>query len=127
MEIKSIIAGCLFKVVRVCIGKTVFEIHKDYRDNENAAAIEKEAKARGKYLNQRAEADTIIALGIEPTMLSTEQPKTILLPLKLRSDSPIPTLKAKQFSAYIKWKDCQPPPAPVSSETIPTWRQAKSR
>ena len=113
MEINSIIAGRLFKVVSVCIGKTVFEIHKDYRDNENAAAIEKEAQARETYLNQRAAADNIIALGIEPTMLSSEQLKTILLPLKLRSDIPMPTLKAERLAAYKKWKDRLPPPAPL--------------
>ena len=46
-------------------------------------------------------------------MLSSEQPKTIRLPLKLRSDVPMPTLKAKRFTAYMKWKDRQPPPAQV--------------
>ena len=57
--------------------------------------------------------DTIIVLGIEPTILSFEQLKTIRLPLKLRSEGPMPTLKSKLFAAYMKWKDCQSPPAPV--------------
>ena len=113
VESKSIIAGRLFKAGSVRIGKTLFGIQKENRDNENAATIEKEVQARETYLNQRAAAYAIIDLGIEPTMLSSEQLKTILLPLKLRSDDPMPTLKAKQFTAYMKWKYRQPPPAPV--------------
>ena len=46
-------------------------------------------------------------------MLSTEQPKTILLPLKLRSDGLMPTFKDEQLSVYMKWKDRPPPLAPV--------------
>ena len=38
---KSITAGCLFKAGIVRIGTTVFEIQKENRDNENAAAVEK--------------------------------------------------------------------------------------
>ena len=49
-------------------------------------------------------------------MLSSEQLKTILLPLKLRSDGPMPISKAKRFAAYMKWKDRQPPLAPVREE-----------
>ena len=46
-------------------------------------------------------------------MLSSEQLKTILLPLKLRSDGLMPTLKVNQLAAYTKCKYCPPPPAPV--------------
>ena len=64
--------------------------------------------------------DTIIVLGIEPTILSFEQLKTIRLPLKLRSEGPMPILTAKLFAAYIKWKDRHPPPAPVRAAAAHT-------
>ena len=93
--------------------KKGFQIQKESRDDENAAAIRKEAQARETHLIYWAAADTIIALGTEPTMLSSKKLKTILLPLKLRSDSLMPTLKADRLAAYTKWKYCPPPPAPV--------------
>ena len=51
-------------------------------------------------------------------MLSSEQLKTIILPLKLRSDGPMPTWKANRLEAYMKRKGCPPPPAPVREAAV---------
>ena len=48
-------------------------------------------------------------------MLSSEQLKIILLPLKPRSDGPMPTLKAKRLASHMKSKDRQPPTALVGA------------
>ena len=53
-------------------------------------------------------------------MLSSEKLKTILLPLKLRSDVPMSTLKAERLAAFMKCKYHHPPPAPVRAAAAHT-------
>ena len=51
------------------------------------------AKARNIYHKEKEAADAIIALQLDPEKWSTAQLKTILTPLKIKSDGVMPTKK----------------------------------
>ena len=102
-ESKRITSGIIFKAGSVRLGKTVFDIHMENKEEKRKEAISKMKKDEKEYYDNVEKAKAVFEKKSDLQKMTIRELTIICKPLKRKEDGKMPTKKVELIQKYNEW------------------------
>ena len=102
-DTKQIISGIIFKAGSVRLGKNVFDIHMENKEEKRKEAISKMKKDEKEYYNNVEKAKAVFEKKSDIQSMTIRELTIICKPLKRKQDGKMTTKKVELTQKYNEW------------------------